>query len=238
MAFSSDSLLSMLDLSSLSVGEAADRLGISPVAVRQHIASGRLAAVKRGREWWLDGHAVERLARQPPAGARPLSPAMAWAVILLVSGEDAPAREAAGRARYSSRARAWLRDHPLPEHAARLHARARTEELDAHPSEVDRILARPDVLATGASAGETVGLLGRASGIEVYAPAGHQEAIVEEHALMPGGGPVRIRWVPDELWPALDRDGERRAPRVAILLDLLESDEPRARREAARALTR
>jgi hypothetical protein len=52
------------------------------------------------------------------------------------------------------------------------------------------------------------------------------------------GGPVRIRWVTDELWPHLYQDGERRAPRTAILLDLLESENPRARREAARALAR
>lgn len=226
----------MLDRSNLSVQDTAKRLGMSEAGVRQQIAAGRLAAVKRGRQWWLDGQAVERMTRQHPAGVRPLSPAMAWAVILHASGDDAPAREAAGRARYWSRARAWLRDHPLPDHGARLRARARFEELDAHPSELDRILARPDLLATGVSASELVGLIGGASAIEVYAPTGRREAIVEEHALVPGGGPVRIRWVPDELWPFLVSGDERRAPRVAVLLDLLDSDEPRARREAARAL--
>lgn len=226
----------MLDSSLLSVREAADRLGVGEIAVRQHIASGDLAAIKRGRSRWLEPQAVERMARQRPSDGRPLSPAMAWAVLLLASGEQAAAREAAGRDRYWSRARAWLRDHALGEHAARLRARARVGELDAHPSEFRRILARPDVLATGVSAGDAVGLVGPASGVEVYAPVGCREAIVEEHALMAGGGPVRIRWVPDELWSYLDRDADRRAPRVAVLLDLLESDEPRARREAARAL--
>ena len=226
----------MPDPSLLSVREAADRIGVGEVAVRQHIASGDLAAIKRGRSWWLEPQAVERMARQRPSGGRPLSPAMAWAVVLLASGEEAVAREAAGRDRYWSRARAWLGDHPLDQHAARLRARARVEDLDAHPSELRRILARPDTLATGASAGDAVGLVGPASGVEVYAPAGRREAIMEEHALMPGGGPVRVRWVPDELWPYLDRDSDRRAPGVAVLLDLLESDESRARREAARAL--
>jgi hypothetical protein len=43
--------------------------------------------------------------------------------------------------------------------------------------------------------------------------------------------------VPDEVvFSLLDSHGDRRAPRAAILLDLLESDEPRTRREAARAL--
>jgi excisionase family DNA binding protein len=228
--------MSMLDISSLSVREAADRLGISPLAVRQHIASGRLLAAKRGRDWWLDQRAVERMVWQRPASGRPLSPAMAWAVVLLASGDDAAAREVAGRGRYWSRARAWLRDHPLAEHSVRLRSRAATEEFDAHPSELQRIRRRPDVLVSGLSASDAVGLVGGAPAVEVYAPAAQRRAIVEEHGLVPRNGPVRIRWVPDELWPHLDHDGDRRAPRIAVLLDLLDSDDPRARREATRAL--
>ncbi len=227
----------MVDFSpSLSVREASQRLGVSPLAVRQHIASGRLAGVKRGRDWWLDARAVERMARQPSGGGRPLSAAMAWAVVLLASGEDAAAKEVAGRDRYWSRARAWVRDHSLVEHAPRLRARAQIEQLDAHSSELKRILERPDVIATGTSAADAIGLVGSASAIEVYARAGRRDAIVGEHALMPGPGPVLIRWVPDELWPHLLGHGDRRAPQAAVLLDLLESDDPRARREAARAL--
>lgn len=180
---------------------------------------------------------MERIARQRAGVGRPLSPVMAWAVLLLASGDDAAAEEMAGRGRYASRMRAWLCDHPLGEHAPRLRARAEMQELDVHPSELERILDRPDVLVTGISAGDIVGLVGSLSAVEVYAPAGRRLAIVEEHALVPGAGPVRVRWVPDEVWPLLDRDRARRAPRAAVLLDLLESDEPRARRGAARALT-
>jgi excisionase family DNA binding protein len=224
------------DASLLSVREAADRLGVGPVAVRQQIASGRLPAVKRGRSWWLDERAVQRMTRQRPGGGRPLSQAMAWAVLMLASGDDTTAEDMAGRDRYCARMRAWLREHPLREYAPRLRARAEMEEFDVHPSELGRILDRPDVLATGISASDVVGLLGPASAVEVYAPAGQRHAIVTEHALMPGAGPVRIRWVSDEVWPLLDHNGDRRAPHAAILVDLLESDEPRARREAARAL--
>jgi excisionase family DNA binding protein len=234
---SSDSILSVWDSSfSLGVGEAAGRLGVTPLAVRQQIASGRLPAVKRGRDWWLDAQAFERMARQPPPSGRPLSPAMAWAVMLLASGEDAAAKQVAGRDRYWSRARGWLREHPLGEHAARLRARAQLERFDAHPSERKRILSRPDVMATGASAADVIGLVGSPSGVEVYAPAGRRDAVLDEHALMPGPGPVLVRWVPDALWSHLLGERDRRAPRAAVLLDLLESDEPRARREAARAL--
>jgi excisionase family DNA binding protein len=220
----------------LSVREAAQRLGISPVAVRQHIAGGRLPAVKRGRDWWLDARAVERIRRQPARSGRPLSAPLAWAVLLLASDDQAAADQVLRHPRYRSRAQAWLREQSLFEDAPRLRARAASEEFDAHPSELRRIAARPDVLRTGALAGGLVGLIGRSSAVEVYAPAGQREVIVREHALAPGSGPVRVRWVADDIWAALHPDEDHRAPRAAVLLDLLESDEPRARREAARAL--
>lgn len=228
----------MLDPSSLSVREAADRLGVSATTVRQQIAAGRLPAVKRGRDWWLDAHAVERMSRFPRGDGRPLSSAMAWAVLLLASGEVMAAKEVAGRDRYWSRARAWLREHQLAEHAPRLRGRAHLERFEAHPSEIARILSRSDVMATGLTAADVIGLVGSASGIEVYAPADHRAALTDEHALICGPGPVLVRWVSEEIWPHLVGDGDRRAPRAAVLLDLLESDDPRARREAARAMTR
>jgi excisionase family DNA binding protein len=226
----------MPDTSLLSVAEAAERLGVGPVAVRQHVASGQLPAIKRGRSWWLDPRAVERMGRQQLGGGRALSPAMAWSAILLASGQKEAAREAVGRSRYWSRLRSWLRDHPLGEYAPRLRARAEAEEFDAHPSELRRILNRPDVVATGISARDVVGVLGETPAVEVYAPADRRSTIIKTHALRPGAGSVRIRWVPENVWPLLDHARDRRAPRAAILLDLLESDEPRARREAARAL--
>jgi len=164
---------------------------------------------------------------------------MAWAIILLASGDGERAKRLAARERYPSRMRAWLEAHPLREYGSQLRSRAEGEDFAAHPAELKRLLERPDVLATGMSAGDIVGLVGKGPGVEAYAPAGHRAAILREHALTPvAGGPVRIRWVTDELWPHLYQDAERRAPRAAILLDLLESENPRARREAARALAR
>ncbi|HEY2181086.1 MAG TPA: helix-turn-helix domain-containing protein [Solirubrobacteraceae bacterium] len=227
----------MPDPSLLSVNEAATRLGVSPAAVRQRIASGRLPAVKRGRSWWLDERAVQRHVRQPASSGRPLSPSMAWAIILLASGDEKAAKRLARRERYPSRMRAWLDAHPLHEHASKLRSRAEIEDLAGHPSELERLLARASVLLTGASAGDVVGLVGKGPGVEVYAPVGDRAAILGEHALTPASdGLIRIRWVPDELWPDLHQEGDPRAPRAAVLLDLLESDDPRARREAARVL--
>jgi Transcriptional regulator, AbiEi antitoxin, Type IV TA system len=161
---------------------------------------------------------------------------MAWAILLLASGDADAAARAIRNPRYRTRLHSWLRDHSLAEHASRLRARADAEEFDAHASELARIVDRPDVLTTGISAADTVGLLGGSSAVEIYAPAAHREALIDEHALEPGPGPVRIRWVRDEIWPLLDQGDDRRAPRAAVLVDLLEHDDPRARREAARAL--
>jgi hypothetical protein len=161
---------------------------------------------------------------------------MAWGVILLASGDAEAARNAASHSRYWSRMQAWLRQHPLAEYAPQLRRRGHLEDFEVHLSEIDRLLERSDVLASGLSAGHVVGLVGQSAGAEAYGPASHRDRIVSDHALQAGPGPLRIRWVPDAVWHLLGVDHCKRAPRTAVLLDLLESDEPRARREAARAL--
>jgi hypothetical protein len=219
----------------MSVDEASELLRRSPQAVRLMAVSGELDAVKRGNAWWLDARAVERRRREPPGSGRALSPAMAWTVLLLASGTPVSAGRALARPHHASRARRWLRDHRLADDFPRLRLRAMRERFDAHPSEVERILDRPDVMATGISVAGDVGLHGGADAAEIYAPASAREPIVDEHALIPAPGPVLVRWVPDELWPVV---AAPRAPRAAALVDLLEHEDPRARREAARALAR
>lgn len=228
----------MEDRSLISVRDAAARLGVSADAVRKRISAGSLAAERRGRDWSVDRRSVDRLGRQSVGPGRPLSPEMAWAILLVASGDEHAAAGAVHNPRYWSRLRAWLRSHSLAEQASHLRSRALVEDFDTHPSELPRILERPDVLATGISAGDAVGLVGGGSAVEAYAPASHRDALVDEHVLEPGPGPVRLRWVPDDIWALLDGEGDRRAPRAAVLLDLLEHDDPRARREAARALAR
>jgi excisionase family DNA binding protein len=219
----------------MSVEEAAERLGVSPRAVRLRIAGGGLPAIRLGRDWRVDERDVARLARRQSRAGRPLSPAMAWAVLLLASGDAPGSDRLAGVPRYHARARQWLREHPLAEHADALRERARREVFEAHPSELSRLRARPDVLLTGASVADLVGLVGEAQAVDLYAPSADRDAIVDEHALMTGAGDVTVRWVPDEVWAALELIGGT-APRAAVLIDLLDSEDPRARREAARGL--
>jgi len=218
----------------LTAEEAARRLGISERAVTELATSGQVDAVKRGNVWWLDARSVERRRRERTTAGRPLSPSMAWSVLMLASG--APDwRKAARYAQQPARARRWFELHPLPEHAVRLKARARREAFGAHPSELARIFLRDDVMRTGISAAESVGLHGGAAAAEFYAPESHRTDIVATHALDEGDGAVLARWVQDDLWPAISSDT---APRAAVLVDLMEHDDPRARREAARALAK
>lgn len=219
----------------LSVHEAAERLGVSPAAVRLRIAGGELPAVKLGRDWRLDEREVLRLSRRGDGSGRPLSSAMAWAVLLLASGDGLRADRLAGEPRYRSRARQWLREHPLADHAGRLRERGRRELFEAHPSELARLRGRSDVLLTGASAADAVGLVGEAQTVELYASISERDSITAEHALLAGAGNVTVRWVPDAVWRVLD-SACRVAPQAAVLVDLLESEDPRARREAAGAL--
>ena len=217
----------------LTAAEAAERLGTSERAVTQLASSGALEAVKRGNVWWIDADAVARRVREGRAAGRPLSPAVAWAVILLAS--DDPRWRALGQHGHQPRrAREWLRSHEPSEEAFRLAGRARREAFDAHPSELARVAARPDVMRTGISAAAEVGLHGGQEAIELYASEDRREPITADHGLQGRQGSILMRWVPAEIWQHVE--GEV-APRVAVLLDLLEHDDPRARREAREALS-
>ncbi|MCI0583086.1 MAG: helix-turn-helix domain-containing protein [Chloroflexi bacterium] len=48
----------------MTVNEAAARLDVTPVNVRNAIARGALRATKHGRDWWIDPREVDRYARE------------------------------------------------------------------------------------------------------------------------------------------------------------------------------
>ena len=59
----------------LTLTEAAERLGLSPVTLRVQIGKGKLRATKPGRDWMLTEREVERYRRehlrQPPPAPDP-----------------------------------------------------------------------------------------------------------------------------------------------------------------------
>jgi excisionase family DNA binding protein len=216
----------------MTVAEAAERLGLSERAVTQLASSGALAAIKRGSIWWIDAGAVARRAREGRSAGRPLAPAVAWAVILLAS-DDPRWRALSAHGHQPRRAREWLRTHELSEDAFRLAGRARCEAFDAHSSELSRVASRPDVMRTGISAATEVGLHGGRDEVELYASEDLRKLITVEHGLQVRQGSILMRWVRPEIWQHIRGVV---APRVAVLLDLLEHEDPRARREAREAL--
>jgi excisionase family DNA binding protein len=87
-------------MTSLSVAQAAERLGVSVPRIHQRIADGSLAAERIGSQWAVDERSLLRIQERSKAG-RPLSARSAWAVIaasegdrgrLRASGSAAPAR--------------------------------------------------------------------------------------------------------------------------------------------------
>src|ERR1044072_8346809 len=116
--------------SPLSVSDAAEILGVDERAVRFLVSSGQLRGVRGGTSWWLDRRSVEQRRREDPGAGRPLSPAMAWTILLLASGEaDALPRLAAHQ---PSRARQWLATPSLLKEATKFRTRARREAFDVH----------------------------------------------------------------------------------------------------------
>jgi excisionase family DNA binding protein len=217
----------------LTVSDAAEILGVEERAVRFLVSSGQLRGSKRGSSWWLDRRSVEKRLRENPGRGRPLSPPMAWTILLLASGEAQALPRLAPH--QPSRARRWLATHSLLDDATTFRARARRETFHVHPSELQRLAAREDVIRTGISAADVVGVHGGPRELELYAPKHTRDAIIAEHAVEPGEGPVLVRWVPDELWLVIHGGV---APRAAVLVDLMEHDDPRVRRQAAEALGR
>ncbi len=183
----------------------------------------------------LAGWTSGRADGPPAARWRPAPvPGMAWAVLLLASGHDGAAEDAAGRAATGRACAPGRATIPCQS----MHSVCAPGQRWRNSTSTRRSSGEswsPDMLATGISAGDAVGLVGPASAVEVYAPVGRRQRH-RQRARSGSGRPVRVRWVPDAVWPLLGHDGDRRAPRAAVLLDLLEGDEPRARREAARAL--
>jgi hypothetical protein len=159
-------------------------------------------------------------------------------VLFLASNEpETPAwRPLIPHGRSRDRARGWLQTHSLAEDFSALRDRGKREQLDGHPSELPLILAHENVRPTGISAASRVGLSGGRDEAEFYAPVSLRTTLVQEHALRPAAdGAVLARWVPDAFWPPLAKvEG---TPSAAVLVDLLENDDPRARREAAASLS-
>jgi excisionase family DNA binding protein len=215
-------------LDPISIGESADLLAVSPARVRAMASRGQLPAVKIGGRWLVERGAVEQRRRVEAPRGRRFTPRNAWALLLLASGEDAPKLDPSVR----SRLRRALVLEGLVALDPRLRDRSGSSTYKAHPGEIPYLLEDDAFVSTGISAAGPMGL-GLLANREVdgYIAQSQLPGFIAKHALSPAGieSNVRLRAVPDEVWPELE--GRSVAPVAAVALDL--ADEPDSRSQAA-----
>jgi hypothetical protein len=214
--------------SHIDVVEAARHLGVASSRVRALIASGGLQADKIGGRWLVAWDSVLARERAQAASGRPLTARNAWALLLLVSGDELPPG-------FDSHAR-WrigqaLSRHRLADLESRLARRARVHQLWGLPGELRPLRDSGSVVLSGSSAAGELDLeLLAPDTVDGYVPAAILDDLAGEHGLEAAAASeanVILRSVPDDAWLL---DGRRIAPRAAVGLDLAAYPDSRSAR--------
>jgi excisionase family DNA binding protein len=209
----------------LSVTEAAERLGVSRQRALARIHAGELPARLVGGRWVLMLEDVDELVGARSYG-RPMAARVAWGLLDLLDGGNAPWLTASERSRLRSR----LRSRPSIDQVSHwVRRRSRVMWLRGHTSALPRLLAFEGAVPTGASApGQDLVDPGR---VEVYLPQDCAEQAIRKLALRPV--PRReanaVVKVPQGIWPF-----EAGPARAKVALDLWEAGDERSRRTALR----
>lgn len=217
----------------LSVSDAAKQLGINEARARSLIEAGELDAVKVGSRWIVDPVSVERRHRLSPPRGRQFSPDRALGMLMLAANEPAT---------WLDRVAEWklrreLARSRLKVLAPRLKERAKVLRLRAHPAALRRIAEEPQVVRSGSSAASELGLeISAPDLLEAYVPAKHLAKLARKYRLGVSRDPNLLLHVVAGSWPfGPDR---RVVPLSFAAIDLLESDDPRARRAGTAVLRR
>lgn len=162
-----------------------------------------------------------------------MSPANAWGLLYLASGEEAQWISAKSR----SRIRRSLRLEGLAAMRDRLKRRARVIDLRCHPGEVSYALGDSKLVPSGVSAAGALDLdLVSGAEIDGYISEKDLDVFSRDHVLrsVEAGerGNVRLRVVPDEAWHL---NGPV-APAAAVSLDLSEDPDRRSKRAGEKLL--
>lgn len=207
-------------------------LGVSQRDVIRLVEEERLPGTRVGRAWWIPRVAVEaRLALAPRSGRR-LSPANAWAVLFVASGEEAP--WLSPQTRWLARSR--VADTDVWTMRSRLSSRAEAHAWRVHPSQLDAVRSDPDLMLTGLAAARPLGLglVGPDERVDGYLDGRLLDAFLARHHVRPSREPnVTLRVVPADAWAWPARAV---APSAAVGLDLALDAEPRAREAGERLL--
>jgi excisionase family DNA binding protein len=210
----------------LTVGQAAERLGVGAEQVRRLIRTGKLAARRVGRTLVLDEDAVDGRARLPITAGRALAPRTAWAALWLVSGEDVDWLAPADRSRLLARLRGYDADRLV----AASRDRAERYELRVLPAYRQRVLATDGVVPSGLTAAAAVGadIVAAESADEVCCAAGTLAGLRRELGLSERGQANLVVRVPR--YERLDLTGRAHMPAAVVAVDLAESADVRTRR--------
>jgi len=217
--------MSGISVPSLPVSDAARRLGVSEQRVRAMISVGAIEAQKGAGAWWISAESLARAVALSRHAGRPLSPQSAWSLLLIASSE--PAAWASPKIRW--RASVVLKEKGLAESFAKLGNRAERHAFDMHPAELPRLSGRKGLMLSGISAAAhyRLGLQG-GDEVEAYVVADAIEHVAQRHGLVRSNeANVVLRAIPEDMWPILRRPV---APIAAVLADLAEHADPRARR--------
>jgi len=217
----------------ISVPEAATALGVTGRRVRAMASGGVLAGRRSGGRWLIQRSAVEQRLRQRPAPGRPLSQRKAWALLWKLSGADWPALPAWDR----SRLRRKLAGGSLLALANDLRARAEPRFFRADSRVLEHLRADPNLVLSGLSAAAAYGANVRAPGVvEGYLRRDQAQALAYRYALRPAAA-ADANVILHLVDGAVPRTADGVAPVAVVALDLLESDDARAKR-AGRELAR
>jgi excisionase family DNA binding protein len=210
----------------MTVGEAAEALGVDPSRVRQLIAAGSLPARRAGRQWMIEPAAVERRRRSRRKAGRPMNPDGAWEALhglaLRFSGGDSD-RSSSAQDRVRRIAGLGIGDA-----ATLLARRSDVHRLYVHPGVLGRIgdvpgvvMRRPEDLDLPlVGTGATIAYIGDKAVDAVRGALGAEDEQACPNLLLHA---LPLESVQDIAAEALD---------VAYLLDLHGSDDPRDRAAA------
>ena len=207
----------------VSVGEVADRLGVSPRRVRERIELGDLEARRVGRSWVVDESQIARSRRV----SRPMSVRVAWAFLDLLAGGRAESVSQPERSRLQRKqeqlvssvddgpalVRSWLRRRAMP-----LWLSAPTSDLEDLRQDNRLVLSGVSDARSGISAAEVV---------EAYVNRRNLAAVQSEYLLSLRGRHNVLLHVMDVPMPSDP------VPLPVLIADLADHDGPRESAAAA-----
>jgi len=220
----------------ISVSAAARELGVNAARVRAMLAAGRLDGRKVGGRWLVHSASVRRRRRERRGRGRSLTPANAWAVLFLASGENNP--QISGSARSRLRRLLELRGG-VEGLLDRFDQRASERSLVAHPGILRHLSSDQRIVLTGISAaGEYELGLSASDEVDAYVPAESVGDVMTTFALeeprVGTAGNVRLRVVPEGIWPFR----KHVAPLAVVALDLAQELDVRSSRIGLATLRR